>query len=85
MTSEQFILKCRNNLAEIITAKYNPSISYLAGDFHLIWFNKTLNNFKACFCDLRPNERYYECTYDGDSKKIYIDIYEKTDNKTINI
>lgn len=51
---------------------------YEAFDFniHVVWQCKTLQNFKAIL--FVPLFGYlYECTYDGDNDKWYIDEYEK--------
>lgn len=78
MTSSDFQLKCKNALVDILKEKYNQE--YSTEDFHLVWFTKALGNFKCCMCDLKPNMRYYELTYNGNKNELYVDIYSKEHN-----
>jgi hypothetical protein len=52
-------------------------------DVYIVWFSKTLQNWKALLSSSLPDGRYYEVTYDGDKKMTYIDIYVKLDNVCI--
>jgi hypothetical protein len=49
-------------------------------DIYVVWFCKTLQNWKALLSTTRPDGMYYECTYDGDAGKLYLDCYKKFDN-----
>lgn len=50
---------------------------------YVVWFAKTLQNFKALLSTTLPDGMYYEVTYNGDKKEFYIDAYKKFDNKCI--
>lgn len=84
MNSERFIDECKFK----ITFYHNDKVSTLKGenDFiqkenvHCVWFNKSIQNFKGLFITIPLNGRYYECTYNGDSKELYLDIYKKEEN-----
>lgn len=78
MNSYDFEKICKNALIKILKEKYGED--YKIQDFHIVWFSKTLQNFKCTICDLKPNQRYYECTYNGDKKQLYVDIYNKEHN-----
>ena len=52
-------------------------------DVYIVWFSKTLQNWKALVSTNVPDGMYYEVTYNGDSKEIYLDVYKKWDNKCI--
>ena len=43
----------------------------------LVWFSKTLGNWKALFTTSLPDGLYYEVTHNGAKNETYIDIYEK--------
>lgn len=78
MKSQEFETKCKNALAKILNEKYGSNLE--KDDLHLVWFAKELQNFKCVLIDLLNNQRYYECTYNGDKGELYVDIYEKRHN-----
>lgn len=41
---------------------------------------KTLQNNKALLSTTLPDGIYYECTYNGDKKEMYVDVYKKWEN-----
>lgn len=52
-------------------------------NIYVVWFCKTLQNWKAMVSTNLPDNMYYEVTYNGDKKEIYLDAYKKFENKTI--
>lgn len=50
-------------------------------DIYIVWFCKTLQNWKALVCTTLPDNKYYEVTHNGDLRETYVDTYEKTDNR----
>ena len=52
-------------------------------DVYLVWFCKTLQNWKALVSTDLPDGMYYEVTYNGDKKEVYLDAYKKFDNQKI--
>ena len=49
-------------------------------DIYVVWFCKTLQNWKALVSTNIPDNMYYEITYNGDKKETYVDVYRKWDN-----
>lgn len=47
---------------------------------YIVWFCKTLKNWKALVTTSLEDGMYYEVTYDGEKKQCYVDSYAKTDN-----
>lgn len=47
---------------------------------YIVWFSKTLQNWKALVSTTVPDGQYYEVTYNGDKKETYVDVYKKWDN-----
>ena len=57
-----------------------------ADDVYIVWLCKTLQNHKALVSTNISDGMYYELTYNGDKKELYLDAYKKWENyKVINI
>ena len=52
-------------------------------DVFIVWFSKTLQNWKALVSTCVGDGMYYEITYNGDKNEIYLDAYKKIENKCI--
>lgn len=52
-------------------------------DVYIVWFCKTLQNWKALVSTTLPDGMYYEVTYNGDKKEVYLDAYKKFENQKI--
>ena len=39
-----------------------------------------MQNFKGLFVTIPLDGKYYECTYNGDKKELYLDVYKKEEN-----
>lgn len=55
------------------------------GDVFIVWSCKTLQNNKAMVSTTVSDGMYYELTYNGDKKELYLDAYEKRENKCIKV
>lgn len=54
-------------------------------DVYIVWMVKVLQNNKAlCSTDLFDG-MYYELTYNGDKKQLYLDAYKKQENVCIEV
>ena len=49
-------------------------------DIYVVWSCKTLQNNKALLSTPIKDGRYYEVTYNGDKKELYLDCYKKEEN-----
>ena len=49
----------------------------------IVWMCKTLQNSKALVSTTLSDGMYYELTYNGDKKELYLDAYKKWENKAI--
>lgn len=54
-------------------------------DVFVVWICKTLQNNKALLSTTLLDEMYYEITYNGDKKEIYLDAYKKFENRAIKV
>ena len=52
-------------------------------DVFIVWFCKTLQNWKALVSTTVSDGMYYEVTYNGDKKETYLDAYKKWENVRI--
>ena len=73
----------------IRSAVINKAINYIfdhideeitVDDVFMVWCCKTLQNNKALLSTTLFDGMYYECTYNGDKKEMYIDAYKKWEN-----
>ena len=49
-------------------------------DVFVVWFCKTLQNWKALVSTTISDGMYYEITHNGDKGETYIDVYKKWEN-----
>ena len=54
-------------------------------DVFVVWFSKTLQNYKCLISTILSDGMYYEITYNGDKDEYYLDAYKKWENKRIKI
>ena len=52
-------------------------------DVFIVWFCKTLQNWKALVSTTVSDGMYYEITHNGDKGETYLDVYKKWDNVCI--
>ena len=52
-------------------------------DVYVVWFCKTLQNWKALASTTVPDGMSYELTYNGDKDEMYLDAYKKFENRCI--
>lgn len=52
-------------------------------DVFIVWFCKTLQNWKALVSTTVSDGMYYEVTHNGDKGETYLDAYKKWENVCI--
>ena len=52
-------------------------------DVFIVWFCKTLQNWKALVSTTISDGMYYEITHNGDKGETYLDAYKKWENVCI--
>lgn len=74
---------------DIVTNYFNENVdntdnkTISKDDVFIVWFSKTLQNWKALLSTNISDGMYYEVTYNGDKKETYLDAYKKWENKCI--
>lgn len=58
--------------------KSDPDVEFSA---YIVWFSKTLQNWKALVSTTLPDQMYYELTYNGERSELYLDAYKKFENR----
>ena len=58
------------------------NINFTLDNIYIVWFCKTLQNWKALVSTTRPDGMYYEVTHNGDTNETYVDVYKKWENYT---
>ena len=56
---------------------------FTTDNVYVVWFCRTLQNWKALVSTDLLDGTYYEVTYDGATGSIYLDVYKKFDNVEI--
>jgi hypothetical protein len=80
--NEGYTIKARRLVLEYIKPKLEKTDTTLLtlDDIYIVWFSKTLQNWKALVSTTLPDGMYYEVTHNGTAKDTYIDVYKKFDN-----
>lgn len=85
MKADYYTVKARELVLEYANAHIDvtDNMQISLDNVYVVWFAKTLQNFKALLSTTLPDGMYYEVTYNGDKKEFYLDAYKKFDNKCI--
>ena len=76
---------------EVVLNYYNSKVektdNFTIGleDVYVVWFSKTLRNWKALVSTNVSDGMYYEVTYNGETQEIYLDAYKKWENMVIDV
>lgn len=54
-------------------------------DVYIVWFSKTLQNWKAMVSTTQPDTRYFEITHNGVANETYFDAYVKEENRVFKL
>lgn len=85
MNEKDFVRLCKKTVA----AYANEHLDKTDGkqitedDIFIVWMCKTLKNSKAMVSTTLFDGMYYELTYNGEKKELYLDAYKKFENRCI--
>lgn len=80
LTDVDFISMATDMVADYIDTHLDKSDAVPEYTVYLVWYCKTLQNFKGLLSSSLPDGMYYEVTYNGDRNELYLDAYKKFEN-----
>ena len=80
MNNDEMLKKAKKMGALVFKQNYSDITE---SDIYIVWFSKTLQNWKALVSTDKMIGFYAEITYNGDKHETYIDKYVKTENRCI--
>lgn len=85
MSANDLQIKARRIVRDYFEAHSEVTDNYTLSpdDVYVVWFSKTLKNWKALVSTNVPDGMYYEVTHNGEKKETYLDVYKKFDNVLI--
>lgn len=80
--SYEFEVICKNAIIDYYNSRAEITDNFKIGikDVYVVWMCKTLQNSKALLSTTLYDGMYFECTYNGDKKEMYLDAYKKREN-----
>ena len=87
MTSEKFFKLVKKVVVDYINSHIIPPDNLEAdmSDVFLVWYCKTLQNWKALVSTTLEYGLYFELTLNGNRNELYLDVYKKVKNKCIDL
>lgn len=85
MGSGEFLDLCKKIVREYTEEHLDKTDGKVNFDVFVVWSCKTLQNSKALLSTTLYDGMYYELTYNGDKKELYLDAYKKFENKCIKL
>ena len=83
----EFITKAKEIVKNYANAHIDKTDNVIidTDDVYIVWFCKTLQNWKALVSTTLPDGMYYEVTFNGDKNEVYLDAYKKFENRCIKL
>lgn len=82
MDNAKFLEVCTQKVVDYFNSRKDKTDTTVitTNDVFVVWSCKTLQNNKALLSTTIPDGMYYELTYNGDKKELYMDAYKKWEN-----
>ena len=85
MGSDEFLDLCKKVVREYTEEHLDKTDGNVEFDVFVVWSCKSLQNNKALLSTTISDGMYYELTYNGDKKGLYLDAYKKFENRCIKL
>lgn len=87
MTDVKFIERVKNAVRDYTNEHLDATDGkqITSDDVYVVWYCKTLQNWKALASTTLFDGMYYELTVNGDKNDMYLDAYKKFENRTIHL
>ena len=87
MNDKEFIEICKEKVRDYANEHLDKTdnVQITIDNVFVVWQCKTLQNNKALLSTPLFDGMYYELTYNGDKKELYLDAYKKFENKCFNL
>ena len=87
MDNGKFIEMCKKEVAKYANDHLDKTDNkqITEDDVYVVWVCKTLQNNKALLSTNLFDGMYYEITFNGDKKQLYLDAYKKFENRCIQL
>ena len=87
MSNDKFLELCKKTIVDYFNNRIEitDNMKITENNVFIVWSCKTLQNNKALVNTNISDGMYYELTYNGDKKELYLDAYKKWENKCIEI
>lgn len=82
MGSREYLDICRAKIVDYVNERIDKTDSehITIHDVYVVWYSKTLQNHKALLSTTLSDGMYYEMTFNGDKRELYMDAYKKWEN-----
>lgn len=87
MSNDKFLELCKKTIVDYFNnrVEITDNMKITENNVFIVWSCKTLQNNKALVSTNISDGMYYELTYNGNKKELYLDAYKKWENKCIEI
>lgn len=87
MKNNDFEQLCKKTIVDYFNnrVEITDDMKITEDDVFIVWSCKTLQNNKAMVSTTVSDGMYYELTYNGDEKELYLDAYKKWENQCIKV
>lgn len=84
MGTDEFLNWASSEVRKYINKRY-PKTELDVFEVYVCWVCKTLQNNKVLLATTLKDNMYFEVTYNGDKKEMYLDAYKKEKNVCIKL
>lgn len=80
---DKFLIKAKRMVIEFMITTGQTPKRLKPAELNIVWFSKTLQNWKALISTVHKDGLYFEITYNGHLGETYVDVYQKLNNIVI--